>query len=70
VAGGRFLPKRLDAAYGALARAQARKDALVGGAGQVLNRGDYVAYYYGDRFADFLRAYGGWGNAGLNKKND
>ena len=50
VAGGRFLPKRLDAAYGALARAQARTDENTRGAGKALNRRDYIAYYYGNHF--------------------
>lgn len=48
VAGGRFLPERLDAAYGALARAQAQHEVLNRGEGKVLNRRNYIAYYYGE----------------------
>ena len=47
VAGGRFLPERLDAAYGALARAQAQHEVLNRGAHKILNRRDYIKYYYG-----------------------
>lgn len=48
VAGGRFLPERLDAAYGALARAQAQHEVLNRGAHKILNRQQYIAFYYGD----------------------
>lgn len=48
VAGGRMLPEKLDAAYGALARAQAQHEVLQRGAPKLLNRRDYIAYYYGD----------------------
>lgn len=48
VAGGRFLPQRLSAAYGALARENARKAVEQNGARKMLNRREYIAYYYGD----------------------
>lgn len=46
VAGGRFLPDRLDAAYGALAREQARQENLAHGQRKILNRSEYIALYY------------------------
>lgn len=48
VANGRFLPDKLDAAYGVLARAQAQHEVLHRGERKVLNRREYIAYYYGD----------------------
>lgn len=48
VAGGKFLPDKLDAAYGALARAQAQHEVLNRGVPKLLNRRDYIAFYYGD----------------------
>lgn len=48
VAGGRFKPDRLNAAYGALAREQAKNEVLQSGQRKILNRREYIAYYYGD----------------------
>ena len=48
VAGGKFLKERLSAAYGALARENARKAIEQHGARKLLNRREYIAYYYGD----------------------
>ncbi len=48
VAGGRFKPDRLNAAYGALAREQAKNEVLQRGQHKILNRREYIAYYYGD----------------------
>jgi hypothetical protein len=48
VAGGQFLTERLSAAYGALARENARKAIEQHGARKLLNRREYIAYYYGD----------------------
>ena len=48
VAGRKFLPDKLDAAYGALARAQAQHEVLNRGVPKLLNRRDYIAFYYGD----------------------
>lgn len=48
VAGGRFLPERLDAAYGAMARAQAQHEVHQRGAQKILNRKEYISYYYGE----------------------
>lgn len=48
VAGGRFLPEKLDAAYGAVARAQSQHEVLQRGAGKILNRQEYIAFYYGE----------------------
>lgn len=52
VAGGKFLPDRLDAAYGALSREQARQEYLAKGERKIItNRQEYIAYYYGDVFS-------------------
>lgn len=48
VADGRFLSDKLDAAYGALARAQAQHEVLNRGAPKLLNRRDYIDYYHGE----------------------
>jgi len=48
IAGGKFLPERLDAVYGAVTRAQAQKAAQERGKMKVLNRKEYMAYYFGD----------------------
>lgn len=48
VAGGRFLPDRLDRAYGALAREVAQSKASMRGRYKVLTREQYIAYYYQD----------------------
>jgi len=50
VAGGRFLPDRLDAAYGALARETAQRTALQRGQRKILTRAEFIAYYYGSVF--------------------
>lgn len=47
VAGGRFLPDRLNRTYGALARETAQRSALQRGQRKILNRTDFIAYYYG-----------------------
>lgn len=47
VAGGRFLPDRLERAYGALARETAQRRALQRGQRKILNRAEFIAYYYG-----------------------
>lgn len=48
VAGDKFLKETLSAAYGALARENARKAIEQHGARKLLNRREYIAYYYGD----------------------
>lgn len=48
VAGGRFKPDRLNAAYGALACEQAKHEVLQRGKRKTLNKREYIAYYYGD----------------------
>lgn len=47
VAGGRFLADKLDAAYGAVARETMKRRILQGGQRKILNRREYLAYYYG-----------------------
>jgi hypothetical protein len=51
VAGGRFLPDKLDAAYGALAKEAMKNEVLQRGQRKLLNREEYIAYYYGDVFS-------------------
>ena len=51
VAGGRFLPDKLDAAYGALAKEAMKNEVLQSGQRKILNRQEYIAYYYGDVFS-------------------
>ena len=46
VAGGRFLPDRLNRAYGAFAREQLRKQYDSRHQMKILNRQEYLAYYY------------------------
>ena len=46
VAGGRFAPDRLDRAYGALARETAQRRALQRGQRKIMNRAEFIAYYY------------------------
>ena len=48
IAGGRFLPDRLDRAYNALTREQMRKQYAGQHQQKVLNRREYLAYYYPD----------------------
>lgn len=48
VAGGRFLPDRLDRAYGAFAREQLRQQYASQHQRKILNRQEYIAYYYPD----------------------
>lgn len=62
VANGRFLPDKLNAAYGALAREQMKHEVLQRGAPKILNRQEYIAYYSGA--FDFYPGIG----APLNKK--
>jgi hypothetical protein len=66
VAGGRFLPDRLSAAYGALARENARKAIEQHGARKMLNRQEYIAYYYGD--FTFYPSMGAPLNQSMNEK--
>lgn len=47
VASGRFLADKLDAAYGAVARETQRQRILQSGQRKILNRREYLAYYYG-----------------------
>lgn len=47
VAGGRFLPDRLDRTYGALAREAEQHRVLQRGQRKILNREDFIYYYYG-----------------------
>lgn len=49
-AGGRFLPDRLDRAYGALARETAQRRTLQRGQLKIMNRAEFIAYYYGSVF--------------------
>lgn len=51
VANGRFLPDKLDAAYGAMARAQAQHEVLNRDAPKLLNRREYIEYYYHGEFS-------------------
>ena len=51
VAGGRFLPDKLDAAYGALAKEAMQNEVLQRGQRKILTREEYIAYYYGDAFS-------------------
>lgn len=46
IAGGRFLADKLDAAYGAVARETMRRGILKSGQRKILNRREYLAYYY------------------------
>lgn len=48
IAGGRFLTDKLDAAYGAVARETMRRGILQSGQRKILNRREYLAYYYGE----------------------
>lgn len=48
IAGGRFTPERLDRAYNALTREQIRKQYAGQHQQKILNRKDYIAYYYPD----------------------
>lgn len=48
VAGGRFLPDRLDRAYGAFAREQLRQKYDFQYHRKILDRQEYIAYYYPD----------------------
>lgn len=50
VANGRFLPDKLDSAYGAVARETMKHSILQSGQRKILNRQEYIAYYYGDSF--------------------
>lgn len=47
IAGGHFLPDRLDRTYGALARHAAQHHVLQRGKRKILNRAEFIAYYYG-----------------------
>jgi len=47
VAGGRFLPDRLNRTYGALAREAEQHRVLQRGQRKLLNRAEFIAYYYG-----------------------
>lgn len=47
VAGGRFLPDRLDRTYGALARVSGQHRVLQRGQRKILTRAEFLAYHYG-----------------------
>lgn len=47
VSGGRFLQDKLNEAYGAFARETQQRNILQSGQRKILNRREYLAYYYG-----------------------
>jgi hypothetical protein len=63
VSGGRFLPDKLNEAYGAFARETQQRNILQNGQRKILNRREYLAYYYGS--FDFYPAPASAANASV-----